>query len=142
MPLRIALDTSVLAAGLRSRNGPNNAVLREVATGNVIAVCSPALFLEYEDVLKRPEQMGVHRLSSEQVDDFMNELATLIVPVEVHFQWRPQLPDPDDEMVLEAAINGSADAIVTNNLKDFARVEQRFNIQVLSPVQMLRKVRK
>lgn len=142
MKLRIVLDTAVLVAGLRSRNGPNNALLREVALGNLDVVCTPALFLEYEDVLKRPEQMAVHGLTVGQVDDFLNELSTLIIPVDIHFYWRPQLSDPDDEMVLEAAVNGHADAIVTNNIKDFARVSQKFNIQVLSPVEMLRKVRK
>ncbi len=140
--LRIVLDTSVLIAGLRSRSGPNNAVLREVAAGSVLVVCTPALFLEYEDVLKRPEQIAVHGLAPSEVEDFLNELAAVIVPVEVRFQWRPQLPDPDDEMVLEAAVNGRVDAIVTNNLKDFADAARRFQLEVLSPVQLLRKVRR
>ena len=107
----------------------------------MILLCTPLLFLEYEDVLKRPEQIAVHRLSSARVDDFMDELATILVPVDVFFQWRPQLVDPDDEIVLEAAINGRADALVTNNLRDFAGITERFNLSVLSPVQMLRKVR-
>ena len=46
------------------------------------------------------------------------ELGALIEPVEGHFQWRPQSRDPDDEMVLEAAINGWADALVTYNVAD------------------------
>jgi putative PIN family toxin of toxin-antitoxin system len=138
--LRIVLDTSVLVAGLRSRNGPNNALLRKIALGEVLVLCTPPLFLEYEDVLKRPEQMAVHGLRSAQVDDLMSELAAIIVPVDVHFQWRPQVADPNDEMVLEAAINGMADPLVTNNLKDFAGIRDRFKIPVLSPAQILRKV--
>jgi len=140
--LRIVLDTSVLVAGLRSRNGPNNALLREVALGKATLLCTPPLFLEYEDVLKRPEQIADHRLSRAQVDDFMYELAAMIVPIDVHFQWRPQVADPDDEMVLEVAINGYANALVINNLRDFAGITGRFKIPVLSPVQMLKKVRK
>jgi putative PIN family toxin of toxin-antitoxin system len=139
---RIVLDTSVLVAGLRSRNGPNNALLREVALGKLTLLCTPPLFLEYEDVLKRPDQIAAHGLSRAQVDIFMDELAAIIVPVDVRFQWRPQVSDPDDEMVLEAAINGYASALVTNNLRDFAGVKERFGISILSPVQMLRKVRR
>jgi putative PIN family toxin of toxin-antitoxin system len=138
----IVLDTSVLIAGLRSRNGPNNALLREVAKGSLILLCTPPLFLEYEDVLKRPEQVHVHQLAKTQIDQFLAELASIIHPVDVHFQWRPQVRDPQDEMVLEAAINGYAEALVTNNLKHFVGVGERFNIPVLSPIQMLKKVRK
>jgi putative PIN family toxin of toxin-antitoxin system len=140
--LRIVLDTSVLVAGLRSRNGPNNALWREVTLGRITLLCTPPLFLEYEDVLKRPEQIAAHGLSRTEVDDFMVKLAEIIVPVDVRFQWRPQVADPNDEMVLEAAINGYANALVTNNLRDFAGVKERFGIPVLSPVQMLKKVRK
>jgi predicted nucleic acid-binding protein len=70
------------------------------------------------------------------------ELAALIEPVEVHFQWRPQVRDPSDEMVLEAAINGRADALVTYNLKHFALAGDRFKIPVLRPADLLRKARK
>jgi len=62
--------------------------------------------------------------------------------VEVRFVWRPQLPDADDEMVLEAAINGQAEAIVTHNRRDFERVAQRFGIEVFSPAEMLEQIRR
>ena len=116
----IVLDTSVVVAGLRSRLGAGNAVLRLVAQRRLVALATPPLFLEYEDVLKRPEHRLVHGLAPEAIDEFLAELAALIEPVEVHFQWRPQARDPNDEMVLEAAINGRADALVTYNVADFA----------------------
>jgi predicted nucleic acid-binding protein len=65
----------------------------------------------------------------------------LIEPVEVHFQWRPQTPDPNDEMVLETAINGMAIAVVTYNVADFAAAAKRFKILVLSPADLLKKVK-
>jgi putative PIN family toxin of toxin-antitoxin system len=97
--------------------------------------------LEYEEVLKRPEHRLAHGLSLEAIDEFLAELAALVEPVEVHFQWRPQTPDPNDEMVLETAINGGANAIVTYNVADFAVAGRRFKISVLSPAELLRKVR-
>ncbi len=139
--LRIVLDTSVVVAALRTRLGAGNAVLRLVATRRVVALVTPPLFLEYEDVLKRPEHQLVHGLAPEAIDEFLAELAALIEPVEVHFQWRPQSRDPNDEMVLEAAINGQADALVTYNIADFAKAGERFRVSVLRPGDLLKKVK-
>src|SRR5437764_11888823 len=139
--MRIVLDTSVVAAGLRARLGAGNAVLRLVAERRVVLLAIPPLFLEYEDVLKRPEHQLVHGLTPEGVDQFLAELAALLEPVEVHFQWRPQSRDPNDEMVLEPAINGQADALVTYNIKDFAEAGGRFRISLLRPGDLLRKVK-
>ena len=66
----------------------------------------------------------------------------MIEPVDVHFQWRPQVRDPSDEMVLEAAINGRADALVTYNVRDFAWAGERFAIAILSPAELLKKVKR
>ena len=54
-------------------------------------------------------------------------------PVKTHFLWRPQLRDPGDEMVLEAAVNGRADALVTFNLRDFGSAPSRFGVELLLP---------
>jgi len=97
--------------------------------------------LEYEDVLKRSEHRLAHGLAPEAIEEFLAKLAALIEPVEVHFQWRPQSRDPNDEMVLEAAINGRADALVTYNLADFAGPAERFRISVLRPGELLKKVK-
>ncbi len=139
---RVVLDTSVVVAGLRTRLGAGNALLRLVAERRLVMLATPPLFLEYEDVLKRPEHRLVHGLTPEAIDEFLAEMAALIEPVEVHFQWRPQSKDPNDEMVLEAAINGHADALVTYNIADFAVPAERFEIAVLSPVEILKKVKR
>ena len=137
---KIVLDTSVMVAGLRTRLGAANAVLRLIAQRRLIALATPPLFLEYEDVLKRPEHRLVHGLALETIDEFLAEFAALIEPVEVHFQWRPQSRDPNDEMVLEAAINGGAGALVTYNVADFVGVVERFKI-MLRPADLLRRMK-
>jgi putative PIN family toxin of toxin-antitoxin system len=138
---KVVLDTSVIVAGLRTRAGAGNAVLRLVAKRRLVPLATPPLFLEYEDVLKRPEQRLAHGLALEAIDEFLAELAALIEPVDVHFQWRPQVRDPNDEMVLEAAINGEADALVTYNIADFASAGERFAIPIIRPPELLKKVR-
>lgn len=139
--LRVVLDTDAVVAALRSAAGGSNAVLRATATGKVKPLVTPALFLEYEAVLKRPEQRLVHGLGLSQIDRFLAALASASEAVEVSFQWRPQLSDPNDEMVLEAAVNGRADALVTHNVRDFARGTARFGIRVLRPGELLKELR-
>ena len=139
--MRIVLDTSVIVAALRTRSGAGNAVLRLVAQRRVTILATPPLFLEYEEVLKRAEQRLAHGLTPEAVDEFLAELAALIEPVELHFQWRPQGRDPNDEMVLEAAINGQADVMVTYNLADFAGIAERFRIEVMHPADLLKRMK-
>jgi putative PIN family toxin of toxin-antitoxin system len=142
MVRRVVLDTSVIVAGLRSRHGAANRVLRLVANRRLVLLATAPLFLEYEDVLGRPEQRLVHGLTPEAVEKFLGELAALVEPVDIHFQWRPQTRDPSDEMVLEAAINGRADALVTYNIKHFAEAGDRFGISILRPVDLLGRVRR
>ena len=60
----------------------------------------------------------------------------------MHFAWRPQLADPDDEIVLDAAVNGRADALVTHNLADFAQAAPRFGLVVLRPGELLERMKR
>jgi predicted nucleic acid-binding protein len=116
-------------------------VLGLVAERRVVPLATPALFLEYEEVLKRPEQLAASELSLAEVDAALAALAAAVEPVEVHFAWRPQLADADDEMVLEAAVNGRADALVTHNLADFAAAAPRFGLALLRPAELLERTR-
>lgn len=138
---RVVLDTSVVVAALRSVSGAGNAVLREVAHGRLTPLVTPALFLEYEAVLKRAEQRIVHGLDHDGVDRFLAALASASEAVEISFQWRPQLTDANDEMVLETALNGRADALITHNVKHFAAAVARFDLRVLRPGDLLKELR-
>src|SRR5271167_3097601 len=96
---RVVLDTCVLVSAFRSRHGASRLLLTLVADRRLVPLATPALFLEYEEVLKRPEQRAKSGLSLDQVDLALAALADAIEMVEVKFSWRPQLSDPNDEMV-------------------------------------------
>lgn len=134
------LDSSVVISAFRSRRGASNRLLGLAEEGRLVPLATPALFLEYEDVLKRPEQREASGLSLAEVDTALTALAALAEPVEVRFTWRPQLADPGDEMVLEAAVNGRADALVTHNLADFASAAPRFGVVLLRPGELLERI--
>ncbi len=140
--MRVVLDTSVIVAAVRSRHGASNRILEIAFAGTLKILATPALFLEYEEVLGRDEQRVVHGLSPQRMSSYLIGLAAIIEPVRVYFQWRPQMQDTDDEMVLEAALNGGADAITSHNRKDFAPAASKFNLRVLSPAELVKQVLK
>jgi putative PIN family toxin of toxin-antitoxin system len=139
---RVVLDTSAIVAGLRSQLGASNRILTLVAERQLVPLVTTALFLEYEDVLNRPEQRLATGMAKEDVLGFLAALASAAEPVDVHFMWRPQLTDPADELVLEAAVNGRASAIVTHNVRDFLPAASDFKIEVISPSMMLQRTMK
>ncbi len=100
-----------------------------------------ALALEYEATCQRTEHGVAAGLSAAQVGIFVDAVIALAEPVETHFLWRPQLRDPGDELVLEAAVNGRANAIVTFNQRDFGEVPVRFGVEVLAPADALRRTK-
>ncbi len=138
--MRLILDTNVVVAGLRSPSGASAKLLEMALDRQFSLVLSVALALEFEAVCNDPSQRIDSGLSEEEVNQIISSLCAVADPVSVHLLWRPQLRDPGDEMVLEAAINGYADALVTFNQRDFGDVPSRFGIALLTPQQALRSL--
>ncbi|KAF0225988.1 MAG: hypothetical protein FD176_143 [Rhodospirillaceae bacterium] len=139
--MRYVLDTDVIVAAMRSPTGASAALLLAVLEGRLSMVLSVPLAIEYEAICLRQEHRLAAGLSEDQVQQFLDGVVTLSEPVGSHFLWRPRLRDPEDEMVLEAAVNGRADAIITFNARDFGTVPSTFGVSVLSPAEALRRTR-
>ena len=137
--MRLVLDTNVVVAAFRSRLGASNALLGLVDGRRVTLLCSTALFLEYEAVLSRTRTRAVTGHGLEDVAVIMRALAALCEPVDISFRIRPMLRDADDEMVLEVALNGRADAIVTHNVRDFASARP-LGVEIAAPGDILRRL--
>lgn len=138
--MRLVLDTDVVVAAMRSPSGASSALLVAALEGRLQLLANVALILEYEAVCTRDEHLRAAGLSHAQASIFLDALAALAEPVDSHFIWRPQLKDPSDEMVLEAAVNGRAQAIVSFNQRDFAVAPERFGLKALLPRDAFRKV--
>ena len=138
--MMLAIDTDVIVAALRSPSGASRRLLGLLRAGQIQAVATVGMMVEYEAVLSRPEQPAATGLTIHEVGRFLDGLATLVVSVRPHFLWRPQLRDPNDEMVLEAAVNGGADRIATFNLADYLPAATRFGIAVARPGDILRRL--
>jgi putative PIN family toxin of toxin-antitoxin system len=131
--VRLVLDTNVVVTAMRSPAGASAAILRAARQGRTTLLVSVPLALEYEAVCCEAEHRLASGLSERVVDVFLTAVIALAKPVETHFLWRPQLRDPADEMVLEAAVNGRVDALVTFNVRDFGITPSAFGIEVLLP---------
>ncbi len=138
--MRVVLDTNVIVAGLRSPAGASAALIDRALEGVFTPLLSVALALEYEAVCREPVHRIASGLTEREVETIVTALCAVARPVPTWFLWRPQLRDPADEMVLEAAINGAADALVTFNRQDFGQAPARFGIALLSPRELLRRL--
>jgi putative PIN family toxin of toxin-antitoxin system len=139
--MRLVLDTDVVVAALRSPSGASAYLLDEIDSGKSVLLLSVALTLEYEAVCRRPQHRLAAGLNHQGLDEFLNQLIDIAEPVSIGFIWRPLLEDPNDEMVLEAAVNGQADALVTFNRRHYGNAPSRFGIELLSPGEVLWRIR-
>jgi putative PIN family toxin of toxin-antitoxin system len=138
--VRFVLDTDVIVAALRSPTGASAALLLAAQERQFTLLANVPLVIEYEATCSLAEHRLAAGMNDVAVRQFLDAVAALVEPIETHFLWRPRLRDPADEMVLEAAVNGKATAIVTFNLRDYGAIPADFGIDVLPPNEALRRL--
>jgi putative PIN family toxin of toxin-antitoxin system len=138
--LSYVLDMGVLVAALRSNKGASRQLLLAALDRRFELLLSVPLILEYEAVLTRREHLLASGLNTKEVGLVLDDLAAVARAVRLAFRWRPRLPDPDDDMVLETAVNGNADAIVTFNRRDFEPAGRTLDCAVILPAAALQQI--
>ena len=138
--LRLVLDTDVVFAAFHSPAGASRRLLLEILDGKALLLLSATLMVEYEAVLTRPGNLKKFGIGVADVLSVLDEIAGLCVPVTFDYRWRPGAADPDDDLVLETAINGAASAIASFNLADMRAGAAPFGITVERPVDILRRI--
>jgi putative PIN family toxin of toxin-antitoxin system len=137
--MKIVLDTSVMVAASRSRQGASFQLVSMLPTPRFEIALTIAVYTEWQAVLTRPEHLppGV---TAEQALGFLRYLASVAHLQDVHFLWRPFLRDPDDDMVLECAVASSCQFIVTHNMRDFRGTES-LKVRAITPADFLTLLR-
>ena len=128
--------TNVLVAGLRSCGGESRAVLRRALGGTLQPLLGNALRMEYQDLSGRP--VWGDATTADERQGVLAALARQGRWVTVYYGWRPNLPDEGDSHLIELALAGGAQAIMTHNLRDLRGGKLRLgNLRVLTPAQCL-----
>jgi putative PIN family toxin of toxin-antitoxin system len=140
--LRLVLDTDVLVAALPSEGGACRRLLLGAFDGAFELLASVPLIVEYEAVLTRPEHLEVCGLTAGEVNDLLDAVVKVSRPVDLRFLWRPRLKDPADEMVLETAVNGAADWLVTFNMRHLGAAVREFGVRALLPRDAWKEIRR
>jgi putative PIN family toxin of toxin-antitoxin system len=140
--MRVILDTNVLVAALRSDMGASYALVSQLPSERFQMALTVPLYLQYQDVLTRPEHM-TGASTRDDILNFLRYLCSIAHRQRVFFLWRPWLKDPQDDMVLEAAVASQSRYIITHNLRDFtgSRIEEHFGIVPLRPRDFLHRLR-
>jgi putative PIN family toxin of toxin-antitoxin system len=131
---QIVIDTNVLVSALRSKRGASFRLLRRLRDSRHKINVSVPLVIEYEKAAKGAIRRG--GLSAREVDDILDCICAVARHREIYYLWRPLLRHPKDDMVLELAVAGGCDFIVTYNQRDFRGAEE-FSIGVLTPKEFL-----
>lgn len=135
------MDTNVFVAALLSATGSNRGVLRACLSGKAVPLMGEALFSEYEDLLGRGALFSACPISATERRVLLESLLSVSSWVKIYYLWRPNLPDEADNHLVELALAGHADAIVTNNVRDLRAGELSFaDLQIQTPNQFLRSL--
>ena len=137
--MRVILDTSVLVAAARFRDGASFHLLSMLPTSKFEIALTVALYTEWQSVLTRPAHLPPGG-NAEAAIGFLRYLASIAHLQDVHFLWRPFLRDPDDDMVLECAVASGSQYIVTHNVKDFKRAPE-LKVNAITPAEFLTLLR-
>lgn len=137
---QVVIDTSVLRAGVVSGTGASRRLLAAALAGEIMSVASTALMLEYEEVLLRSAMLERAGLAARDALALLDGLCAVCRPTTIRTRWKPQSPDPSDNLVLEAAANGLADTITTFNLRNLRAPAARFGIAAETPADVLRRI--
>lgn len=137
---RTVLDTDVLVAAIRSDRGASRALLTAALDKRYPTLASVPLMLQYESVLTRAEHLAAAYISAADVGILLDALAVVIEPIRISYLWRPVLPDAGDDLVLETAVNGRADIVVTFNRRHFERAATPFGLGILGPADAVRRL--
>ena len=130
--MRVVADTNILVSALLF-GGTSEQVFLAGLRGEIQLLTSLSLLEEFERVLKKKFSLDI-RLVREIIEEV--RAVAEIVEVSTHIK-AISCPD-EDNRVLECAVDGKADFIVTGDTRHILPLKEHSGIKILSPSEFLK----
>ena len=138
---KIILDTNIIVSAILGPSGARRAILRDSLEGKFLPLMGEALFRDYEDLLQREHIFASCVLDKDERNLLLDAFLSTCEWVTIYYRWRPNLRDEADNHLVELAVAGGADYLVTNNIKDFKNPELHFPaLQIIDPITFLKEI--
>lgn len=138
----VVVDTSVFVSALLGPYGASRAVLRAALEEKIEPLMGAGLFVEYAALLSREELYAGSALSSSEREELFDAFLSVCRWTRIYFLWRPNLRDEADNHVVELAVAGGANTIITKNVRDFAGGELSFpDLRIAKPEEIIEEIR-
>ncbi len=135
--MKIVIDTNVIYSSLRSKRGASYKIISQLPNHKIQTLLSVPLYTEYQEILLRGDFTKIY--TDQEILGFLRYYCEICIHQDVFYLWRPILKDPKDDMLLELAVAGNCDYIITYNIKDFTGIDQ-FNPKPIIPKEFLKLI--
>lgn len=137
--MNVVIDTNIWIAALISKEGISREIIRLALMEKISPQISTTLFIEYEAVMKREKIQTLCSLSIEEQEKLFQAFLSTCKWNEIFYLWRPNLDDEGDDFLIELAVASNSKVIITDNIKDIKFGELKFDIEVLTPKDFLKR---
>lgn len=138
--MKVVLDTNILVGACLGSRGANR-LIAACLQGRLKPLIGAALLAEYEDVVNRDDVFADSPLNKAERNELLDALLGACTWTRIYYLWRPNLRDEGDNHILELAVAGQADYLVTRNIKDFSRAQLLFpNLKICLPETLLEEL--
>lgn len=133
----IVVDTNIFVGACMGA-GSASKVIASCLRKDHTPLMGAALFAEFNDVINREEIFKTCHLSKEERNELLDIFLANCRWTDIYFGWRPNLKDEGDNHLIELAVAGHAQCIVSRNIKDLKSGELLFpDIVLMTPEEFL-----
>ncbi|MBT4290720.1 MAG: putative toxin-antitoxin system toxin component, PIN family [Deltaproteobacteria bacterium] len=138
---KIVIDTNIIVSALISRSGSySRKIIEKVFDNLIIPLMGEALFNEYTEVTNRHDIFKLCVLNKKERLEFLQAFMKCCLWCKIYYNWRPNLQDEGDNHIIELAVAGGANYIVTKNIKDLKSGELLFKkLQIKTPDEFIKE---